>query len=77
MNANPRSATAWILYVVLAGAIMGYGWGYRGTVGHEAGAMVPGALLGLALEFRDGRLYIAWPPKQQDQGYLVFERADD
>lgn len=28
---------------------MGYGWGYRGTVGHEAGAMVPGALLGIAV----------------------------
>lgn len=36
-------------YLLLAAFIMGYGWGYRGTVGHEAGAMVPGALLGIAL----------------------------
>jgi len=35
---------------------MAYGWGYRGTVGHEAGAMVPGALLGLALCLASGRL---------------------
>ena len=35
---------------------MGYGWGYRGTVGHEAGAMVPGALLGLALCLGSPRL---------------------
>ncbi|MCA9436467.1 MAG: hypothetical protein KC978_11845, partial [Candidatus Omnitrophica bacterium] len=35
--------------------IMAYGWGYRGTVGHEAGAMVPGALLGLVLALASGR----------------------
>ncbi len=35
---------------------MAYGWGYRGTVGHEAGAMVPGALLGLALCLGSNRL---------------------
>jgi hypothetical protein len=35
---------------------MAYGWGYRGTVGHEAGAMVPGALLGMALCLASGRL---------------------
>lgn len=34
---------------------MGYGWGYRGTVGHEAGAMVPGALLGLVVCLASGR----------------------
>ena len=33
-------------YCALAAVAMAYGWGYRGTVGHEAGAMVPGALLG-------------------------------
>ncbi len=34
---------------------MAYGWGYRGTVGHEAGAMVPGALLGMVLCLGSGR----------------------
>ena len=44
------------VYCVLAGLIMAYGWGYRGTVGHEGGAMAPGALLGLVLCLGSGRL---------------------
>lgn len=40
---------------LLAGAVMAYGWGYRGIVGHEGGAMVPGALLGLATTLASGR----------------------
>ncbi|MCX6624446.1 MAG: hypothetical protein NTY38_25970 [Acidobacteria bacterium] len=40
---------------LLAAFTMAYGWGYRGTVGHEAGAMVPGALLGLVLALGSGR----------------------
>jgi len=35
---------------------MAYGWGYRGTVGHEAGAMMPGALLGLVVCLGSGRM---------------------
>jgi len=38
-----------LLYCALAAIIMAFGWRYRGTVGHEAGAMVPAALVGLAL----------------------------
>jgi len=45
-----------VLYCALAAVMMAYGWGYRGTVGHEAGAMVPGALLGLAVCLGSGRL---------------------
>ncbi len=45
-----------MLYCLLAALAMGYGWGYRGTVGHEYGAMVPGALLGLMLCVASGRL---------------------
>lgn len=41
--------------VMLAGLVMAYGWGYRGIVGHEGGAMVPGALLGMALCLASGR----------------------
>ena len=44
-----------VAYPALAAVLMAYGWGYRGTVGHEAGAMVPGALLGLALCLGSGR----------------------
>jgi hypothetical protein len=40
----------------LAAAVMAYGWGYRGIVGHEGGAMVPGALLGLAVCLGSNRL---------------------
>lgn len=41
---------------LLAGVAMSYGWGWRGVYGHEAGAMVPGALLGLAICLGSGRL---------------------
>lgn len=41
---------------ILAAVTMAYGWGYRGVVGHEGGAMVPGALLGLVLCLGSGRL---------------------
>jgi hypothetical protein len=41
--------------VVLAGLAMSVGWGFRGDYGHEAGAMVPGALLGLAICISSGR----------------------
>ncbi|MBX7259123.1 MAG: hypothetical protein K1Y02_22365 [Candidatus Hydrogenedentes bacterium] len=44
-----------ITYLLFAALIMAYGWGYRGTVGHEAGAMLPGALLGLAVCLASGR----------------------
>ncbi|MCC6795449.1 MAG: hypothetical protein IT366_10045 [Candidatus Hydrogenedentes bacterium] len=38
-----------IFMCTLAAIVMAYGWGYRGVVGHEGGAMVPGAMLGLAV----------------------------
>lgn len=43
------------LGVVLSGLAMSVGWGFRGDYGHEAGAMVPGALLGLAICLISGR----------------------
>jgi hypothetical protein len=30
----------------------------------------------IPLEFRGQRLYLAWPPKQQGDGFLVFERVE-
>jgi hypothetical protein len=39
----------WLFMCTLAAIAMAYGWGYRGVVGHEGGAMVPGAMLGLAV----------------------------
>ena len=35
--------------IMLSGMAMSVGWGFRGDYGHEAGAMVSGALLGLAI----------------------------
>lgn len=40
---------------LLAALAMSVGWGWRGDYGHEAGAMVPGALLGLAIALTSGR----------------------
>jgi hypothetical protein len=49
-----RPVSGWVL--VLCGALaMSYGWGFRGDYGHEAGAMVPGALLGMAVCLCSGR----------------------
>ena len=36
-------------YCVLATLVMGVGWNIRGAYGHMAGAMIPGAMLGLFL----------------------------
>jgi len=41
--------------ILLAGLAMSVGWGIRGDYGHEAGAMIPGALLGLAICLASGR----------------------
>jgi len=41
--------------IVLSGLAMSAGWGFRGDYGHEAGAMVPGALLGLSICLASGR----------------------
>ncbi len=49
-----RSNAAYLC--VLAALTMAFGWGYRGVVGHEGGAMVPGALLGMAVCLASGRL---------------------
>jgi len=43
------------LGVLLGGLAMSVGWGFRGDYGHEAGAMVPGALIGLAVCLASGR----------------------
>ena len=41
--------------IALSTLAMSVGWGFRGDYGHEAGAMVPGALLGLAICLASGR----------------------
>jgi hypothetical protein len=40
---------------LLAALAMSLGWGIRGDYGHEAGAMLPGALVALAIVLASGR----------------------
>src|SRR5665213_3084841 len=37
------------MFLLLPGLAMSLGWGLRGQVGHSTGAMIPGALVALAL----------------------------
>jgi len=55
MNTNTDKADSVLIGVILSGLAMSVGWGFRGDYGHEAGAMVPGALLGLAICLASGR----------------------
>jgi len=52
---DKRGAFRTVIGIILAGLAMSVGWGFRGDYGHEAGAMVPGALLGLAICIASGR----------------------
>ena len=52
MNAIKKINTVDVLFVALA---MSVGWGFRGNYGHEYGAMVPGALVAIAVCLISGR----------------------
>src|SRR5580700_1439185 len=43
------------LMILLAALAMSVGWGIRGDYGHEYGAMIPGALLGLSISLTSRR----------------------
>lgn len=43
------------LYVLIAAIAMSLGWGIRGDYGHEKGAMIAGALVGLVIALGSGR----------------------
>jgi hypothetical protein len=55
MDTKKNKSDAVLIGIVLSGLAMSVGWGFRGDYGHEAGAMVPGALLGLAICLASGR----------------------
>ena len=55
MNMRKNKSDTALIGIVLSGLAMSVGWGFRGDYGHEAGAMVPGALLGLAICLSSGR----------------------
>jgi hypothetical protein len=44
-----------LFLLLFASLAMSVGWGFRGDYGHEAGAMVPGALIALAICIASGR----------------------
>jgi hypothetical protein len=45
-----------VVALLLPALAMSVGWGFRGEYGHEAGAMIPGALLALACALTSGRV---------------------
>ncbi|MFZ4793614.1 MAG: hypothetical protein ACOYLN_05725 [Blastocatellia bacterium] len=55
MSPDRPSKSGLILLPILAALAMSLGWGIRGDYGHESGAMLPGALLALALTIAAGR----------------------
>jgi len=55
MDTKTRPSDFALIGILLSGLAMSVGWGFRGDYGHEAGAMVPGALLGLAICLASGR----------------------
>jgi len=55
MDTKTRTSDLALVGIVLSGLAMSVGWGFRGDYGHEAGAMVPGALLGLSICLASGR----------------------
>ena len=52
------------MFFLLPGLAMSLGWGFRGQLGHSAGAMIPGALVALAL-------CSLLPDKQFSRGMVV------
>lgn len=55
MDTRTHTSNLALIGVALSGLAMSVGWGFRGDYGHEAGAMVPGALLGLSICLASGR----------------------
>ncbi len=55
MDTKTRTSDLALIGILFSGLAMSVGWGFRGDYGHEAGAMVPGALLGLAICLASGR----------------------
>jgi hypothetical protein len=51
---NPASKSG-VVCILLIGLSLSIGWGIRGNFGHEYGAMIPGALAGLAAALLSGR----------------------
>jgi hypothetical protein len=49
MGVRGRAPSSLVWLPILAALAMSVGWGFRGDYGHEAGAMVPGALLALSV----------------------------
>jgi hypothetical protein len=55
MDTETQASGSVLVGIILSGLAMSVGWGFRGDYGHEAGAMVPGALLALSICLASGR----------------------
>ncbi len=55
MDLTTSTSRSTLAGIVLCALAMSVGWGFRGDYGHEAGAMIPGALLGLSICLASGR----------------------
>ena len=55
MDTKTHTSDLALVGIILSALAMSVGWGFRGDYGHEAGAMVPGALLGLSICLASGR----------------------
>jgi len=55
MNDPGTCCSRRVLRAAFVGLAVGLGWGIRGDFGHQLGAMVPGALLGLGLGYVSGQ----------------------
>ena len=56
LNQHAKPAFSTLGMYALCSMAMCYGWGWRGSYGHEAGAMLPGALLGMCICLASGRV---------------------
>src|ERR1700709_1337991 len=54
MQTKSPGGPGWAFWVLTALSLSA-GWGVRGNFGHEYGAMIPGALAGLAVALASGR----------------------
>ena len=55
MDTKTGKSDSVLIGILLPALAMSVGWGFRGDYGHEAGAMVPGTLLGLSICLASGR----------------------
>ena len=79
MDVKTYRSDAALIGIVLSGLAMSVGWSFRGDYGHEAGAMVPGAIGSFNLPgLRQARLVASLDHYADVRRYrLGFRMADE